>query len=285
MSFLMAIFLGIVQGITEFLPISSSGHLAIFQNFGLEDPHDRHLFFDTLLHLGTLIAVFIVYRKDIADMWRATLSLVRGRGQREVHGTDERRVPQSKARLALMIIIATLPLVFILPLRRQVEFLGSQTWFVGLMLLVTGGILFLSDKLVKGYRDEKNMTAKNAIVIGFFQLFAIMPGISRSGTTITGGMLTGLDRAFAVRFSFLMSIPAILGANIIVFFTSMSDVDWSLMPQYLVGFVVATVVGYFAIGLVKRIVDAGKFGKFAYYCWGLGALAILVWLGSLIFGG
>ena len=271
MTWLMAIFMGIVQGVTEFLPVSSSGHLALLQSFGLEDIHDRHLFFDVLLHMGTLVAVCVVYRRDIVEMVRAMIGLFTGR-----RGAEEQQPETSKARLALMIIIGTLPLVLAIPFIGMVEALGNRTWFVGLMLLITGGFLFYSDKLAKGRRTEKNMTVKNAAVVGLLQAtVGLLPGISRSGITITGGMMTGLDRGFAVRFSFLLSIPAILGANIVTLFTSMSDVDWSLLPRYLLGVVVAGVTGFFAIHLVKLLVESGKFGKFAYYCWAIGIIAIV----------
>jgi len=280
MSWLMAIFMGFVQGVTEFLPVSSSGHLALLQSFGLEDIHDRHLFFDVLLHMGTLVAVFIVYRKDIREMWRATLGLFTGN-----RGTIDDPVRPSKARLAFMIIIGTLPLALALPFRHMIESLGNRMWFVGLMLLITGGLLFYSDKLKKGKRTEKNMTIGNALTVGLLQgTIGVLPGISRSGITITGGMMSGMDRGFAVRFSFLLSIPAILGANIVVLFSSLSDVDWSLLPRYLVGVVVAGVTGFFAIHLVKLIVDAGRFGKFAYYCWFVGIVAIIVSIVTAITG-
>jgi len=272
MSWFMAILMGFVQGLTEFIPVSSSGHLALLQSFGLENIHDRHIFFDVMLHMGTLVAVIVVYRRDIIEMIRATLSLFRGnRG-----GSGAHPIEPSKARLAFMLILATLPLAIAIPFVRIVGALGNHMWFVGLMLLVTGGFLYYSDKLEIGRRTEKNMTIKDAGVIGLLQAtVGVLPGISRSGITITGGLMTGLDRKFAVRFSFLMSIPAILGAYIVTFFTSMSDVDWSLMPRYLVGVLVAGVTGFFAIHLVKILVDAGKFGKFAYYCWGLGAAVIV----------
>lgn len=267
----MAIFMGLVQGVTEFLPVSSSGHLALLQSFGLEDIHDRHLFFDVLLHMGTLVAVCVAYWKDIVEMCRAVLSLFTGGRSRE----EGHPASSSKTRLALMLVIATLPLALIIPFRHAIEALGNRMWFVGLMLLITGGILFCSDRLVPGKRTEKNMTIKNALVVGLIQMVAVFPGLSRSGFTITGGLMSGFDRGFAVRFSFLMSIPAIFGANIVVLFGSLSDVDWSLMPRYLVGVVVAGVTGFAAIHLVKILVKKGSFGKFAYYCWGIGFVAII----------
>ena len=272
----MAILLGIVQGVTEFLPVSSSGHLALFQSIGLvEDVHQRHMFFDVLMHMGTLVAVCVVYKKDLVEMFHAVLDLIRP-GRRGNHNVD---APQdsSKMRLALMLVIGTLPLVLVLPFRRAIEELGNRMWFVGLMLLVTGGFLYYSDRLVQGKRTETTMSVKNALTIGLLQgTIGTLPGISRSGITITGGMMGGLDRAFAVRFSFLLSIPAILGANIVVLFTSISDVDWSLLPRYLVGTVVAGITGFFAIKLVRVLVRKGSFGKFAYWCWTVGIIALIV---------
>ena len=278
MTWLLAIFLGLIQGLTEFLPVSSSGHLAILQNFfGVaEDLEERHNFFDVLLHLGTLGAVCVVYRKDLKEMFRAMLFIFSG-GRRG--GGEEGRIEPSKARLAFMIIIATFPLILVLPFRGIIESLGTRTLFVGVMLLITGGFLYFSDKLVQGRKEEKKMTVKDALTVGLLQCVGTIPGISRSGITITGGLFTGLDRGFSVRFSFLLSVPAIIGANIVTLFASLGTVEWALFPRYLVGVLVAGVTGFFAITLVKRLVDAGSFGKFSYYCWGVGVVAII---GSLI---
>jgi len=190
MGWLMAIFLGFVQGVTEFLPVSSSGHLALLQSFGLEDQHDRHIFFDVMLHMGTLVAVFIVYWKDIVEMIRAVISLFTG-GRRD---REDDPVSPSKARLAMMLIIATLPLALAIPFRHSIAALGNRMWFVGLMLLITGAVLYFSDRLAPGRRTEKNMTLGNAAMIGLIQVIAVMPGISRSGLTITAGLMGGLDR-------------------------------------------------------------------------------------------
>ncbi|MCL2841941.1 MAG: undecaprenyl-diphosphate phosphatase [Oscillospiraceae bacterium] len=275
MSWFMAVFLGIVQGVTEFLPISSSGHLALFQSFGLEADsllHERHIFFDVLLHMGTLAAVCIAYRQDIRDMCKSVFALVVPSRRSSVE--DDPSAP-TKVRLAFLLVLATLPLVLVIPFRHAIEALGNRMWFVGLMLLITGGFLFYSDKLAQGRRTERNMPVLAALFVGFSQAIGVVPGISRSGITITAGMMSGLDRGFAVRFSFLMSIPAILGANIVTLFGSLDTVDWSLMPLYIVGVIVAGVVGYFAIHLVKLLVKKGSFGKFAYYCWGIGIIAII----------
>jgi len=275
LSWLSAFFLGLVQGIAEFLPISSSGHLAILQNFfKLENIEESHLFFDVLLHLGTLISVCIVYRKDIMEMLRALVGLFQKKdvdGGRPVVQNDE------KLRLALMIVIATLPLLVIVFIKDYIEQLTGRSGFIGLMLVLTGCLLFVSDKLAQGNKAERKMTVVDALVVGVSQAIATIPGLSRSGVTITAGLCTGFSREFAVRFSFLISIPAIIGANLISIVGAIkAGVAWGNMPQYLLGVVVAATVGYVAIRLVKILVDKNKFGKFAYYCWAVGLITILL---------
>ncbi|HHU23207.1 MAG TPA: undecaprenyl-diphosphate phosphatase [Clostridiales bacterium] len=272
----MAIFLGLIQGITEFLPISSSGHLSILQNFfGMQSPEEGHLLFDVLLHLATLISVCVVYRKDILAMIREILDLFK---RKEVTLSDmERKEINYPLRLALMIVLATLPLLLVLPIKGQVEKLYYSTFFIGFALIATGFILYISDKIVTGRKNEKNITVGNALVIGLCQAIAVIPGLSRSGTTITAGMATGLNREFAVKFSFLISLPAILGANLISLFDALKEgFDVSLLPAYLTGMAAAMVSGYFAIGLVRFLSNKGKFGRFSYYCWAVGLITIIL---------
>ena len=283
MSMLSAIFLGLVQGISEFLPISSSGHLSLFQHFLNMNTADGNLFFDVLLHLGTLIAIFVYYWRDILDLLKEL-----GRLFLVLLGKEEKKkkAPASAAgrkltltpdsRMILMIIVATIPLVFVLPIKDKVESLCGNVVFIGCALLVTGTILFISDRLAKGKKTAKNATMLDAILVGVGQAVAVVPGLSRSGTSISAGMLRGFQRTFAVRFSFLMSIPAVLGANIISIKDAMeAGIDTSLMPMYVAGTIVAAVSGYFAIRLVNILADKGKFGNFAYYCWGVGAAALV----------
>jgi undecaprenyl-diphosphatase len=272
MSYLFAILLGAVQGLTEFLPVSSSGHLSVLQNvFGVSV--EGHLFFDTLLHLATLVAICIVYRRDLADMIREVFAFVRD--VRHPHPEDEE--PKSARRLALMIVIATLPLFIALPLNNLVESLYYNTLFIGFAFLLTGGILLLSDRLRRGKKNENTMTIKDALLIGLSQIVATLPGVSRSGTTITAGMAVGLKRSFAVKFAFLMSIPAVIGANILSLVDAAQEgFETADMPQYLVGMLVAGVTGYFAIKLVKMLSDKGKFGRFAYYCFAAGLVTIVL---------
>ncbi len=277
MSIWNAILLGLVQGVAEFLPISSSGHLSILQNlFHMSTTENGHLFFDVLLHLGTLISICIVYWRDIVAMVRETFAFFRST---RLPAEQRQRLPA--ARLVLMIILATLPLFLILPINDQVEQLYYHTFFIGLMLILTGFLLFVADKMPKGTRTEKNMRVRDALIIGVCQAVATIPGLSRSGTTIAAGMATGLDRSFAVRFSFLMSLPAVLGANILSLAkAAKTGIDVSLLPAYLIGMFVAMVSGVAAIGLVKRLTSKGRFGAFSYYCWGAGALTMIL---SLIF--
>ena len=278
MSIFMTIFLGIVQGITEFLPISSSGHLSILQNFiNLNYAEQDHLFFDVLLHLGTLVSICIFYRKDLYTMVTDTVKFIRGRRNYEY---DDARVTPS-FRLVLLVAIATLPLLFVLPLKNKIESLYYNTTFIGFALIITGALLFVSDKLTSGHKTEKNMTVREALIVGIVQAIAIIPGLSRSGTTISTGLASNLNRDFAVRFSFLLSIPAVLGATFVSFISALkAGVNWALAPMYLIGFIVSAVVGYFSLGLIRKLIADGNFGKFSYYCWIVGALTIIL---SLIF--
>lgn len=276
MGFLSSIFLGLVQGIAEFLPISSSGHLSLFQHFfGLTE---AGLFFDVLLHLGTLIAIFVYYWRDIVNLVKAFLRLVTGLFSKKKKGARKGRKDPG-ARMILMLIVATLPLFVILPIKDKVESLYSNTIFVGCALIVTGCILFFSDRMAKGKKTVRSATLLDALLVGVGQALAVVPGLSRSGTTISAGMLRGFSRKFAVRFSFLLSIPAVLGANIINIGDAVAaGIDTSLLPAYIAGTVVAAVSGYFAIRLVNSLADKGKFGSFAYYCWGIGAAAVIATL-------
>ena len=269
MTFLSAILLGLIQGVAEFLPISSSGHLAIAQNLlHLETAVPE--FYDVLLHLGTLLAVFAAYWRDILDMIG---EFFRGTGDLLRRSTPS-PVPPAR-RLIVLIVIATLPLVAVLPVRKAVQGLSSNMVFIGAALIVTGFLLFASDLMRKGKKTERHATWQDVLVVGIAQAIATVPGISRSGMTITAGIFCGFERKFAVRFAFLMSIPAILGANILSIVDALeAGVNWAELPMYLAGVVTAAVVGYLCICLLKMIANKGKFGAFAYYCWAVGALTL-----------
>ncbi|MBS6282391.1 MAG: undecaprenyl-diphosphate phosphatase [Oscillospiraceae bacterium] len=264
--------MGVLQGVAEFLPISSSGHLALFQHFfGVENYEETQMFFTVLLHLGTLISVCVYYWRDVIDMIREFFLGIRDLTVRRGGGAP----PPPTRRLVMMIIVATLPLFAILPVKGLVEDAMSNVTFVSVALLATGFILFFSDRMARGRKNARNATVADALLVGCAQAVGTLPGISRSGITISAGLLRGFDRTFAVRFSFLMSLPAVLGANILSLKDALeAGVDLEMLPIYLVGMVVSGVVGYFAIRLVNLLADKGKFGNFAYYCWvvGLGSL-------------
>ena len=274
-----AILLDIVQGVAEFLPISSSGHLAILQNLFALSAGEDHLFFDVLLHLGTLISICVCYWGDIVAMVREVFIVLRG--GRRADGTPVQG-NLGAARLFMMIVVGTLPLFLVLPINDKVEELYYITPFIGVALLLTGCMLFVSDKMTPGKRTEKNMRFRDALVIGLCQCVATLPGLSRSGTTITAGIATGLDRNFAMKYSFLLSLPAVLGANLLSFIKAIGSesIDASLIPAYLIGMLAAMLSGIAAISLMKLIAKKSKFGWFAYYCWGAGVLTIIF---SLIF--
>ena len=272
MSLLNALILGLIQGVAEFLPISSSGHLSIAQNLlGLKVEGTKDVFFDVLLHLGTLAAVFVAYWKDIREM---ILEFFRTIGDFR-RGGMPRSIPPAR-RLILLIIVGTLPLFLVLPVKGLVEGLYDNTYFVGGALLVTGALLFVCDRVRRGRKNEKTATVLDAALVGVGQAIATCPGISRSGTTICVGCFRGLERRFAVRFAFLLSIPAVLGANLLQIkdVAEAGGIDVKLLPVYIAGVAAAAVSGYLSICLVRMVANKGKFGAFAYYCWAAGAVTI-----------
>jgi undecaprenyl-diphosphatase len=271
MSFFTSFLLGLIQGVSEFLPISSSGHLAIAQNLlGLQTAIPD--FFDVLLHLGTLVAVFVAYWADIKAMVHELIQ-----GARDLaHGETPTPVPPAR-RLILLIVLGTLPLFLVLPVKDKVQGLSSNMVFIAIALIVTGCLLFASDLVRKGKKNERTATWLDTLLVGVGQAIATMPGISRSGMTICAGCFLGFERRYAVRFSFLLSIPAILGANLLSLIdAAKAGIQWGQVPIYLVGVVTAAVVGYFCIRLLRMIADKGKFGAFAYYCWAVGILTLVL---------
>ena len=271
MTWLSAIIMGLVQGIAEFLPISSSGHLAIAEHLlNMQGASEIPQFNDVLLHLCTLVSVFIAYWDEIYDM---IVEFFAGVGDL-VHNTTPRVVPPAR-RMILLVIVGTLPLFVMVPFRRFFTELSDNMYFIGGALNVTGILLFASDRVRNGRKPEKTATLLDALLVGIGQAIALCPGISRSGMTITAGCFTGFERKFAVRFAFLLSIPAVLGANILTLKDAIeAGIDFSSVPVYLVGVVVAAVSGYASIRLLRYVADKGRFGAFAYYCWAAGVLTL-----------
>lgn len=275
MSYLEAVILGLVQGIAEFLPISSSGHLKLFEKLlGLPNVETDYIFFDVFLHFGTLIAVCIVYHRVIGDLLREFLSMVHLRRSMEGELPD-----RPKRRMIALLILSLLPLFLILPLKNAIESLGSSYLVIGLMLILTGLGLYLCDHMPRGKKDEKEMTIWDALLIGLAQAAASMPGLSRSGMTISVGAARGLERSYAVQFSFLMAIPTILAAVLLELVQALQvGIQVAMWPKYLVGMAVAAASGVAAMRLLQLVAKRSRFGYFAYYCWGAGVLSMFLFL-------
>lgn len=269
MDWIQAIVLSLVQGLAEFLPISSSGHLAILEHF-FHIETENILFFNVMLHLGTLVAVFAAYWKDIVEMVKEFFRIF----------TDKLPGPVPPARrMIVLLLIATLPLVLVLFFDDVVEKATSQPLFVGGALLATGVLLLIADRVPKGKKNAGSARVSDVVFVGGMQVLATLPGLSRSGLTISAGLLRGFERQFAVRFSFLMSIPAVLGATVLETKKAFDEgFDTALLPKMLVGMAIAAVVGFFAIKLVRKLIDNNKFGVFAWYCLVVGAAVIIILL-------
>ncbi len=280
MTIIEAIILGIIQGLAEFLPISSSGHLAIAKFFfGFEN---SSISFDVFLHLGTLVAVFAVFYKDIfelikeffgicADAISNVITFFKGgdKKYKKVIGTPYRR-------FVMLVIVSTIPTAIIGVLIKDIVEESAGTLIIpGICLLVTAVMLLVSDMLKDGNKTEKNTSWANALFIGACQGIATMPGISRSGTTITAGLVCGLKRDFVVKYSFIMSIPAILGAVVLEIPDMKADLAKTPAMCYVVGAIVAAVVGYICIKAMLVIVKKKKFKYFAYYCAAVGLAAVI----------
>lgn len=273
MSPITAMFYGLVQGLTEFLPVSSSGHLSILQNiFHMEGLEQNYFTFDILLHLATLIAVFIVYHKMIFPLVPAFFTMMgkvfKGKFKLSEYNENERFV--------IMVIVATIPLFFAVPFNDYFEALYSHTKIIGCILIFNAVVLFISDMMSKGHKDIDEVKPRNAIVVGLCQMCALLPGLSRSGSTITGGLTQGFSREFAVKFSFILSIPAILGANILKIPELISNpVPSSDIFAYALGMVTAALAGIAAMKLLILISRKANFRFFSVYCAIVGLVAVI----------
>jgi len=268
-----AIILGIIQGLTEFLPVSSSGHLVLFQQlFGLKE---AELFFDVCVHLGTLVAVIIVFRQEIIKIISALLQLVSLAGQKEKFLQNVKSDPELK--MAVFIVIGSIPTAILGLLFASIaDRLFSSALITGLMLMVTGLLLWLTRKAGTHAVSTSigHLTPGKAFIIGIVQGLAIIPGISRSGSTISTGLLLGVDRETAARYSFLLSIPAIVGAGLLSLKEGFSQTNPAIWIS-LLGAVPAALVGYGALKSLLHMVKKGRLYVFAPYCWLVGILAIL----------
>ncbi len=288
MNFLYAVFMGIIQGLTEFLPVSSSGHLAIFQHiFGLNT--GTGVLFESLLHLGTLAAVCIVFWKDVKNLVIHGFSLIvdaciygcQWISCRAGHRPFRRRrlINNAYRKFALLIIVTSIPTAVIgLLLKPIIDAASSVLVIPGICLVITAIVLLLVDGREGGHKKAKATTYKDAAVIGVAQGIATLPGISRSGSTIAACLFVGVDRSFAVRYSFLASIPAIVGANLLELGGIAGEtITPSLVVSYLIGMVVAGVVGYICIKVMINIVKKSRYQYFAYYCAVIGIISMIAY--------
>ena len=263
-----ALLLGLLQGLTEFLPVSSSGHLALAQLLlGLEE---NMLAFDVALHVGTLAAVFIAFWKDIRDMVLSAVHLVQPAKRREAAARPE-------TRLILLLVIAFLPLFVGILFKSRIESLMGNPVYIGVALIVTAFVIKLTDHVKPGKKTERTATVTDSVVVGVMQMAALTPGLSRSGMTISGGLIRGFDRGFAFRFSFLLSIPAILGATVLEIADAVrGEFEAALLFPMLLGALTAGVTGWIALILLKKLLLSKRFSWFAWYCLAIGALTVIL---------
>ncbi|MDY4837867.1 MAG: undecaprenyl-diphosphate phosphatase [Lachnospiraceae bacterium] len=289
MTIVQAIILGVIQGLTEFLPVSSSGHLAIMKNILRMDLETGALY-DVLLHVATLVAICIVMRKDIVKLILEFISIVRDVFtnflifiDRITHKDDQyyiKIMSSAYRRFVVLIIVSSIPTAIIgFLLNDIIETVENELLVPGICLIATAVIILISDFLADGTKKPKDATVYDAFAIGTAQGIATLPGLSRSGTTITACILCGFDRKFAVKYSFIMSMPAIFGALILKLSKISSEtVTGGDIAVYIVGMVIAAVVGYFALIFTTRLVQKKSFKYFAFYCFGIGVVSIIAYI-------
>lgn len=270
MEYISIIIQGIIQGLTEFLPVSSSGHLSVAQHFlGVEE---TALFISIVLHLGTLVAVFVAFGRDILGIIKEFFLTIAD----IFTGKFSWRNMNDSRRMLFMVIIAT---ALLIPAYLVKDFFTSMEGdgdiiFEGCAFLFTAMLLFLSDACVKGMKTGKDMRCKDGLAVGLFQILALFPGVSRSGSTITAGLFCGLTRETAVKFSFILGIPAILGGSLLEIKDAVGSGMELNIPVLAVGFIVSAIVGILAIKLVKLITKKNKFKIFGIYLLILGILCV-----------
>ncbi|MCQ5131089.1 undecaprenyl-diphosphate phosphatase [Butyricicoccus faecihominis] len=272
MSLWFAILLGLVQGLTEFLPVSSSGHLVLAQTLFGGDVEADYMLFNVLLHFGTLLSVVVAFWKDIKELFVEFFGWVKDGFK--INGHPYRR-------FVIMVLLTIVPMFAVLPIKSKLEAAFSSPLVVGLLLLVTAGILLLSEKAPHKNKTEENATWLDALLVGVAQCFAVLPGLSRSGTTICAGLFRGFSRDFAVRFAFIMSLPVVLGANILELADAIkAPAAAGAVPLYIyiVGILVAMIAGLAAIKMVRMVSKSGHFRPFAVYCALIGVITIVVTL-------
>ena len=285
MTILQAIFLGIIQGLTEFLPVSSSGHLAIAQNI-FEIDTGGSMLFDIMLHVGTLAAVFVAYRKDIVRMIREAICICIDIGANTKIWISNRKndealrykriIHNNYRKFVVLILVSTIPTGVIGYAAKNLVEAASATLIVpGVCLLLTGVLLVVADFTEDGKKIPRDVSYTTGFFIGIAQGISTLPGLSRSGTTITACLVSGFDKRFAVKYSFLMAVPAVLGASVLEIKDAVAEeITGNLVLCCVIGAVVAGLVGYVCIKVMLSIVRKKKFKGFAIYCLVLGVAAI-----------
>ena len=270
MSVLEAIIQGIIQGLTEFLPVSSSGHLSVFQHFfGING--EEAVLSTIVMHMGTLVAVFIAFRKKILALIKEFFSMIKD----IFTGEFSYKEMNGNRRMIVMIIVSILPLFVFYIFKDFFAGLSSDNDIMveGFAFIYTSVLLYIADRHSNGTKTAGETTVKSALTIGAFQGIALVPGISRSGSTISGALLTGMKREDAVEYSFILGIPVIL-AGALVEFKDVGTAASESLGVLIIGFVVSAVVGYLAIGLLKWLIKYNKFRVFSIYTFILGAAVI-----------
>ena len=290
MSLIQSILMGLIQGLTEFLPVSSSGHLALFKIL-FKVNTDTGMLFDVLLHVGTLVAIVAVYWRDVYKLIRELIMIIIDLVYNFIAWIQEfrgnkvtfRRIVRTRyRRFVVLVVIATIPTAIIGYIGRDFVAAAETILFIpGLCLIITAIVLFLSDRIPGGKKGPGNVSYTNAFIVGIVQGIATLPGISRSGSTIAASVFLGFRREFAVKFSFIMSIPAILGALVLELHdaTDMA-VTGAMMRNYVIGMIIAAVVGYVAIKLMLAIVKQRKFTYFSIYCLIVGVISLIGYAAS-----
>lgn len=270
-----AVIQGIVQGLTEFLPVSSSGHLSLFQYFTGQSG-DSGMSFSVFLHMGTLLAVLLAFYKTIISLAVECFGIVRDLIKTKFAFKEVFNGLNPQRRMVLLLVASLVPMLLSFPLMKYFDSVASDNDIIieGCCFMITSILLFLGDNCLRGNKTAADMKYRDAAVVGLAQAIAPFPGISRSGSTISVGLLTGLDREFAVAFSFIMGIPPILAANIMEFSNISPEAPEIPASMILIGMAVSLVVGILAIQMVKWLVKSEQFKVFAWYTLVLGVLVI-----------
>lgn len=272
MSYFSAIIQGLIQGFTEFLPVSSSGHLSLYQYF-TGTSSEESLLFSVMLHFGTLAAVIITFWPTVWQLLIEFLSIFADL----FTGKLFKGYPKPYRRMLYFLMLSCVPLLVVPFVQDFIEGFSTDNSIIaeGCFFLITALLLTLADRAVKGIKTARSMTAQDSVAIGVAQVFATLPGISRSGTTISAGLLMGLDRSFAVSYSFILGLPAILAAGLLDVKDILETGELGVpVGPALVGMAVALVAGLLSIKLVKYLVSSDKFGIFAWYTLILGVLVL-----------